>query len=270
MKHVGYCSIIQYCPDSARLEVANVGVVLFCPDLKFLKALTSKGNQRIRKFFGVSSPDKEQINWMKQSLERRLCANADQFVKLDEFEQFVQTRANLLRLSSPRVVRFDDPESELQRLYHKLVSSKKATERRQMEQSLRDAFTSEDVAPLVSTKKISVPLNKLNQKISFPFSFQNGRRNLIRSSRFTDQHQLRQQIGQLSFEGRLLYEQPATELGELQVVVVGELEPAVSEQSETIHEILCESHVDFYPLQKLDNLVEHIRKTAKPLSAQGT
>ena len=33
----GYYCIIQYCPDLGRLEAANIGVLLFCPDRGFLK-----------------------------------------------------------------------------------------------------------------------------------------------------------------------------------------------------------------------------------------
>ena len=34
----GCYSLIQYCPDLGRLEAANVGVLLFCPEPHFLKA----------------------------------------------------------------------------------------------------------------------------------------------------------------------------------------------------------------------------------------
>ena len=37
----GYFSLVQYCPDLARQEAANVGVVLFCPDLQFIRARTT-------------------------------------------------------------------------------------------------------------------------------------------------------------------------------------------------------------------------------------
>ena len=36
----GYYSLIQYCPDLGRLEAANVGVLLFCPERGFLKFST--------------------------------------------------------------------------------------------------------------------------------------------------------------------------------------------------------------------------------------
>ena len=34
----GYYCLIQYCPDLARLEAANIGVILFCPERGFIRA----------------------------------------------------------------------------------------------------------------------------------------------------------------------------------------------------------------------------------------
>jgi len=31
--HKGYYSVVQYCRDRSRLEAANTGVLLFCPEL---------------------------------------------------------------------------------------------------------------------------------------------------------------------------------------------------------------------------------------------
>ena len=41
----GYYSILRYIPDLERGEGANIGVVLFCPALKFLKARTARGGR---------------------------------------------------------------------------------------------------------------------------------------------------------------------------------------------------------------------------------
>ena len=43
----GYFCLVQYCPDLARQEVANVGVLLFSPDHDFLEARLVTGNQRV-------------------------------------------------------------------------------------------------------------------------------------------------------------------------------------------------------------------------------
>jgi len=47
----GYFSLVQYCPDVARQEAVNVGVVLLCPEQKFIGVKITPGNQRIRRFF---------------------------------------------------------------------------------------------------------------------------------------------------------------------------------------------------------------------------
>ncbi|MFN5907792.1 MAG: DUF3037 domain-containing protein [Planctomyces sp.] len=68
----GYYSIVQYCPDLSRLEAANIGVLLFCPDSGFLKVLTSANNGRIIRFFGSAGHDWKRINTIKSGLQDRL------------------------------------------------------------------------------------------------------------------------------------------------------------------------------------------------------
>jgi hypothetical protein len=68
----GYYSVIQYCPDLGRFEAANVGVLLFCPEWHFLRALTSRNNSRIIRFFGSEGHDWARINTFKRGLEDRL------------------------------------------------------------------------------------------------------------------------------------------------------------------------------------------------------
>jgi hypothetical protein len=53
----GCYSIVQYCPDLGRFEGANVGVLLFCPERAFLKALTIRNYSRIIRFFGTEGHD---------------------------------------------------------------------------------------------------------------------------------------------------------------------------------------------------------------------
>jgi len=48
----GYYWIIQYCPDLGRLEAANIGVLLFCPDRE-IKARMASDNGRIRHFWFI-------------------------------------------------------------------------------------------------------------------------------------------------------------------------------------------------------------------------
>ncbi|HLK59726.1 MAG TPA: DUF3037 domain-containing protein [Chthonomonadaceae bacterium] len=122
----GYYSIIQYCPDAARAEVANVGVVLFCPECKFLDARVSERNDRIARFFGRRSFDPEQVNNAKQALVNRLRVERDYFLTPEDLTHFAQTRANEIVLTLPRPMQVEDPVSDLNALFLELVNDRQA------------------------------------------------------------------------------------------------------------------------------------------------
>lgn len=120
--HLGYFSLIQFCPDASRLEAANVGVVLLCPDLNFLEARISRGNARVRRFFGQDAFHSAGLNSAKRAMVSRLKVEWKGAPTLEQFQHFVNTRANELKLTTPRPVKlFDDPATELQRLFDELV-----------------------------------------------------------------------------------------------------------------------------------------------------
>jgi len=106
----GYYSLIQYCPDLSRLEAANIGVLLFCPDRSFLMARTAHDNQRIRHFFGSEDHDWAQINSFKKGIEERLEVEHSSISSVDDLEHFIQLRANQIQITAPRPMRVRDPE----------------------------------------------------------------------------------------------------------------------------------------------------------------
>jgi hypothetical protein len=61
----GYYSILQYVPDLERVEGANIGVILFCPEKRFLEVKMAGGNDRVRSFFGSNNLDLARIDAMK-------------------------------------------------------------------------------------------------------------------------------------------------------------------------------------------------------------
>src|SRR5438270_13906920 len=84
----GYYSLIQYCPDLGRLEAANVGVLLFCPERQFLKARTSGNNSRIIHFFGSEGHDWVRLNAFKRGLEDRLVIEGNEIETVEQLERF--------------------------------------------------------------------------------------------------------------------------------------------------------------------------------------
>src|SRR3954453_23761115 len=112
----GYYSIIQYCPDLGRLEAANIGVLLFCPDREFLAARMSSDNARIRHFFGDGEHDWARINSYKLGIEDRLKVEKDLLRTLDDLQGFMARRANLIQITPPRLMKVTNPEKDLDRL----------------------------------------------------------------------------------------------------------------------------------------------------------
>jgi hypothetical protein len=120
--HKGYYSIIQYCPDLSRLEAAKIGVMLFCPELKFLEAMTDEAEARVRQFFGARERERSHIATFRRSIEERLRVDRKRFQTLTDVEELVARRANSIQLTTPRPVKVFDPQADLQHLFAQLVT----------------------------------------------------------------------------------------------------------------------------------------------------
>jgi hypothetical protein len=116
----GYYSLIQYCPDLMLGEVANVGVLLFCPERAFLKAVTIGNNSRIMRIFGSEGHDWERINTLKKGFEERIHRQATEIRTPDDLQQFIATRANLFQVTSPRPMKVINPEEDLNALFQQV------------------------------------------------------------------------------------------------------------------------------------------------------
>jgi hypothetical protein len=81
-------------------------------------------NDRVRRSFG-GSPDTDlklsRLDAFKTPFEGRVAMEAERMRTLEDFRNFIKTRANQLRLIGPRPVRLEDPEAELSNLYELLV-----------------------------------------------------------------------------------------------------------------------------------------------------
>jgi hypothetical protein len=265
----GYYSLIQYCPDLARLEAANVGVLLFRPEPHFIGARTSTSNQRIRRFFGSEDCDWDQINALKAAVEERLEAEGEHFRTLEDLERFIATRGNEVQLTPPKPVKVLNPEQDLELLFRRLVGGqprRRAAE--SVTRQLRESLTQESVAPLVR-RDVTVSVPAFHRRLTVPFGFQNGKFNLIQPATFPEGPASRavNRACRYAVEGRSLSEHPDAALGELQLVVVGQFAPGQKETREIVHDILNENRVRLFTVAELPRLVDEIRTTGKPLTA---
>ncbi|MEX2139715.1 MAG: DUF3037 domain-containing protein [Pirellulales bacterium] len=119
--HKGYYSLIQFCPDPGRAEVANIGVLVFCPDFDYLDVALSKNNRRVIEVFGGKSFDASWLNDAKKSFLTGIQSERERFKSLADLEQFVTSRGNELILTKPRAMRIEDAASALEALHAELV-----------------------------------------------------------------------------------------------------------------------------------------------------
>ncbi len=266
----GYYSIIQYCPDPSRVEAANIGVLLFAPKLCFLKARTATGNARIRRFFGAQGHDWRRINSFKQAIEERLEVEQGTIHTLEDLEQFIGRRANRLRITPPRSMRVINPEKDLDDLFRDLVGGRPRSEQpASFKQYVGAQFARAGLSPKIRTD-IQVVVPAFARRVEVPYGFQNGRFNLIQPARFqaTDAATVIPTACRYAVEGRSLYESPDAELGELQLVVVGQFPASAAEPKQVVARILAENKVRLYPASNLDRLIDEIRRTGKDLNGE--
>jgi len=264
----GYYCIIQYCPDLGRLEAANIGVLLFCPDRDFLKARTSSDNARIRHFFGDEAHDWTRINSYKLGIEQRLETEHNEIRTLEALEDFIAKRANLIQISPPRPMKVHDPEKDLDQLFKDLVGGHARTSRGQtMKSFLLKKFLNAGLNNKIK-KDISVTVPIYDRQIEVPCGFQNGRFNLIQIARFqaANPESAKTTACRYAVEGGSLYENPDPHLGELQLILVGQFGSKQSESRPGVERILKEHHVRLYAITDLNSLVDEIKRTAKDLT----
>lgn len=267
--HKGFYSLIQYCPDPARCEAANVGVLLFCPEVGFLSAKMSQDNRRVQQFFGREGHDWQQVKLFKDGMQTRIEKEAARIKSPEQLQKFVDSRANLIRVTDPIPMRVIDPESDLLKLFQSLVSeevSAPTTPRRRFQSVVADRFRAAKLGKkLHEPGPISVPF--LKKPVQFPFGFQNGRFNLIQPISFVteDPDDAVSKAWRWAAEGQCLYENPHEKLGELKLIVVGEFRSKSDESRASIAPLLERHQVKLVPNDQLDSLVQEISVHGKEI-----
>jgi len=262
----GYYSIVQYCPDPARREVANVGIVLLCPELRFLKTRMAVDAHRIKEVFPKLKPDDRRLKSTLQGIKRRLQVDRDHFETVEDLSRFAETRANAMRLTAPLPVRVEDPDVELNRLFKRLVGDSQRRPRNRIQKVLVETFARNEITHLVQ-EKVEVTLPLFGRPITAPFGFQNGRFNLIQTTKFAGHTMsgILPRAGQFALEGELLSGTPHPKLGPLQLVVVAQFGPDQAAVFQAVHQIFEAKKTRIYKLEEADELAQEIRQTAKPI-----
>ena len=110
--------------------------------------------------------------------------------------------------------------------------------------------------------RIHVPV--LDKELTVPYSYQNGRLNLIQPHRFAQKTEAKmlQDAFKTAVQGHLLFRNPLPELGECRLVVVGSFRNASSEARKRVADVLTQHEIDFFDDTEVDDLAGRILATA--------
>jgi hypothetical protein len=260
--HRAFYSLVQYCPDLSRLEVANVGVVVFCPELDFLGSEMTQNHTRINQMFGRGQRDLKRLKIVKAGLQEKLAASASQ-TSLEHLNQLAALHVNTIRMSQFMPCRVSsDPRSDLQCMFNELVEDTTVVPPLSKPAALRKKLDEQFSAPRVNNRikrEIKVTIPVLNREEEIPYGYQNGRFNLITPVVFPKgKTRLEDRSAKYAVEGRSLYQHENSEFGKMQLLVVGQFDDGDEGAVATAKRILETHKVRLFQQADLHQLVDEI------------
>lgn len=266
MSHTrSFYSIIQYIPDSGRAEAANVGVVLFVPAERRVEIRTSPTLDRVRKFFAPGKSQLQRVQLALEALKNRLVVGKDEFADETSFAHFVAARADVVRLTPPRLAMISAPLNDLNDLYSELVGDVESARQLADAMEILPPRIADILGRLEAEHKVwrpgAIEIPKSRRKFDVSFAYQNGALNYVRTEALAGHAKLESRLEKLGFNGQLIYEHPPQ--GQQQQLVVLSSDPAASREVEDRFETtLSEFHVRFVPFRRADDFATEIEQSA--------
>ncbi len=261
----GHYSLIQFCPDTTRLEAANIGIALFCSNQEFLQTRIIENNGRIIQMFGRGERDLGRLRAVKKGLCATLEGGREDLQSLEQLQRFASLQVNHLRMTPFMPCRvMVSPEAELETLYNELVATPGVTDADDDAsfQSLSERLDALFDQPLVSPyirRDVNVEVPIFQTRESIPYAYQNGRLNLIKPIEFPVQSAaVIDKAARNAIEGKSIYDNPDSEYGDMQLVIVGSFPKTKQADIETTQRIFDVNHVQLYTTEQLDSLEREI------------
>lgn len=123
-KHLYEYAVIRLLPQVEREEFINVGIILFCKRMQFIRVYCAINEEKLRVFCGEI--DMEQVRLNLQSLEHIAMGAPDcgPVARLDvpsRFRWLTAVRSSSIQTSRPHPGLTNDLEKTAQRLFEELV-----------------------------------------------------------------------------------------------------------------------------------------------------
>lgn len=277
----GYYSLIQYCPDWLRLEVCNLGVLLYCPERNYLNTKMCRNFGRIHSIFGKDH-SLNHVKTFSSGIAARIETEKPGILNLDALENFIARRANSFLITKPRSIAINDPDDDLNELYEE-VFGKEAVGVKKKGISLKQSFLKilkEKIGPEFDNRvarylpKIEIPVPGLHQKISPCLGYPNGVFNVVVSENLRSENAF-QRLSYNMAAGKFLYEKPHPEWGRQRLTLLADTSnaPEVKQQVSAMKPMLSGNHVELFtdPEMMADRIIneshplpESLLKFTKP------
>lgn len=182
----GHYSLIQFCPNAARLEVANIGVALFCAEMEFLGVKLSGDHRRITQMFGRGDRDLARLRTSKEALEEQLLDSKRMIRTIEDLDRLASLHVNQIRMTSFMPCRVTPaPNEDLSRLFDELVGSKAIPPSgdKKLFPALESLFTRLEAQGRAELN-YSMKLPVFGQEFTVPFAYRNGVLNLVKPKFF--------------------------------------------------------------------------------------
>ncbi|MDR2438175.1 MAG: DUF3037 domain-containing protein [Planctomycetaceae bacterium] len=268
----GYYSLIQYCPDWTRLEVCNLGVLLFCPEQKYLDVkMVQRCEKRIHAFFGKDH-SLNHITTFKDSFAGRILAERKKINVLDDLKKFIACRANSFLITEPRSILVTNPSLELKELFNKIFDEE-VISKKEKYLSIKHKFFNvlhETLGADLNNRvaqylpKIDIPIPGVHRTIHPCAGFMNDSFNLILNEHLTPEDSFRK----MSYDtviGQFLYNKENEQWGKQRLLILADIDDnfEIKKQIEAFRPMMQNNNVNIYT--DINQLADNIKNHAKQL-----
>ncbi len=246
--------VVRYVPNIVRSEGLNVGVLLYCPEERYLGCLFAGNFRRLRRL--DAHADLSLLSKLQQDFERQIDEHEADLE--DYLRDLTGSLSNMIQLEGPRGCLLEDPPSEIHDVYERYVGIGKAkaaneNTRLWIKQRLAGAFVRAGVWDRLEKK---IPASRWTQPgdpFMFDYGYQpNGALKLIHALSLERDTQLAKTLAYTLDCVRRVDSAYLT-------AVVGGLPKAEDPVAEATHNILKEAGISILPLSEINALAAAVR-----------
>ncbi|MCA8910732.1 MAG: DUF3037 domain-containing protein [Planctomycetes bacterium] len=267
MKTRAFYSLIQYCPDFARREAMNVGLVLVAPSLGGAMVRVTTNTSRVRTCLAKRAPA-QMIHGQLRNIAHLLERKRHSIHSMKDLVNIAEMQGNEIQLTEPVEIVLEGSQDPLTPLYDRLVESVEHKKKRrtplrtQLERRLKAA----KVLKFVDESPNVKPAGLEELPLSFDFGYQNGTYNLIETKALghleSEPALVNQLVGAAGWGG-LLAAHPDPQVGELRLTLVAEFGPHQRDVLPKMRRILSEADTTLVDAANLDSLVHSIASSGQ-------